>query len=155
MPDIDLKITPLMIKVTLESVPDRPGVAAEVFSFLGEQGINVELLSTIPTSRGKGDISFAVPEQDLAQMSKLLESLKSRVGARKVITTTGASLISLYGEGLSTDPSLSSKIFKTLAGDGINIQMISQSVNAVSFLIDRAKLDRTRSILQSLNIVED
>jgi len=143
-----------MIKVTLESVPDRPGVAAEVFSFLGEQGINVELLSTIPTAKGRGDVRFAVPEQDLARLTKLLDNLKASIGARKVDTETGASLLSLYGEGLSADPNLTSKIFKALAGDGINIQMISQSVNAVSFLIERSKLDRARSVLQSLNIRE-
>jgi aspartate kinase len=154
MAAVDLKINPSMAKVTLKSVPDQPGIAAEVFSAMGEQGVNVELLSTIATGKGRGDISFAIPEQEMERVAPLLEGLRQRLGAKKTEADRGVSLVSLYGEKLSGDPSFSSKLFKSLAKEGINLQMISQSVSALSFLVDRAKLDRAASILRGTGEIE-
>ncbi len=154
MAAIDLKINNSMAKVTLKSLPDQPGIAAEVFSVLGEHGVNVELLSTIATGKGRGDISFAVPEQEMERVAPLLEVLKQRLGAKNTEADRGVSLISLYGEKLSKDPSFSSKLFKSLAKEGINLQMISQSVSALSFLVDRAKLERAAAILRETGEIE-
>lgn len=154
MAAVDLKINTNMAKVTLQSVPDQPGIAAEVFSTLGEQGINVELLSTIATGRGRGDISFAIPEQEMGRVAMSLEGLKQKLGAKKIDTDSGVSLISLYGEKLSSDTAFSSRLFKSLAKEGINLQMISQSVSALSFLVDRAKLERAASILRGTGEIE-
>ncbi len=154
MAAVDLKLNRNMAKVTLQSVPDQPGIAAEVFSTLGEQGINVELLSSIATGQGRGDISFAIPENDLKAAEPQLEALKGRIGCRKTVFDTGVSLISLYGERLSSDPAFSSRIFKSLAKEGINLQMISQSVSALSFLVDRAKLDQAVTILKGTEEIE-
>ncbi len=154
MASIDLKITQQMAKVTLYSVPDRPGIAAEVFSVLGEKGISVELLSTVATGHGRGDISFAVPEGDLGLVSPQLEALREKLGAKKVATDAGVSLISLYGEKLSTDPAFSSRLFKSLAQAGINLQMISQSVNALSFLVERGTVEKAATILRDTGEIE-
>lgn len=154
MAAVDLKINQNMAKVTLKSVPDKPGIAAEVFSALGEYGINVELLSTIATGKGKGDILFAVPDREMERVKPLLEGLRQKLGSKKIETDAEVSLISLYGEKLSGDPSFSSRIFKSLAQEGINLQLISQSVSALSFLVDRAKLDKARAILKSIGDIE-
>jgi aspartate kinase len=154
MASIDLKINRSMAKVTLKSVPDQPGIAAEVFSALGEQGINVELLSTVATGKGRGDISFAVPEQEMGRVAPILEGLRQKLGAQKTEKDSGVSLVSLYGEKLSSDPAFSSRLFKSLAKEGINLQMISQSVSALSFLVDRAKLDQAVSILKGTGEIE-
>lgn len=151
---IDLKIIPGMAKVTLQSVPDQPGIAAEVFSTLGEKGINVDLLSTIATGKGRGDISFAVSEQEIEKVRPLLEVLKKSLSAKKTEIDTGVSLVSLYGEKLSSDPAFSSRLFKSLAKAGINLQMISQSFNALSFLVDRAKAEQTAAILRETGEIE-
>lgn len=154
MAAIDLKLNRTMTKVTLQSVPDQPGIAAEVFSALGEQGINVELLSTIATGKGRGDILFAVPEREMERVTPLLESLRQKLGAKKTEADPGVSLVSLYGERLSSDPALSSRVFKSLAKEGINLQMISQSVSALSFLVDRSKLDQAVSVLKGTGEIE-
>ena len=154
MPKIDLKTNERMAKVVLHSIPDRPGIAAEIFSAMGEQGIGVELMSSVATGRNKGDVSFAVLETDLKQVGPILEDLKRKLGAKKTATVADVSLISLYGEGLSTDPGLSSRVFKALAGQGINLQMISQSVNALSFLVERSTLERAVTLLKATGEVE-
>ncbi|HBE74217.1 MAG TPA: hypothetical protein DDW31_09090 [candidate division Zixibacteria bacterium] len=154
MPSINMKVQRSMAKITLQSVPDQPGIAAEVFSALGEQGINAELLSSIATGKGRGDISFAVLEEELGRVAPQLEALKSKIGARRTVTDTSVALISLYGERLYSDPGFSSRIFKSLALEGINLQMISQSVSALSFLVDRSKLDQAAATLQGTGDIE-
>lgn len=154
MANIDMKLIPSMAKITLQSVPDQPGIAAEVFSTLGEKGINVDLLSTIATGKGRGDISFAVPEQEMDRVKPLLEILRQKLAAKKTEIDPGVSLVSLYGEKLSSDPAFSSRLFKSLAKAGINLQMISQSLSALSFLVDRGKLEQAAALLRETGEIE-
>ncbi|MDI6740986.1 MAG: ACT domain-containing protein [Candidatus Edwardsbacteria bacterium] len=148
MDGLNVRYSQMMAKVTLKTVPDKPGIAAEVFSTLCESGITVELLSSISTARRKGDISFAVPQDDLAPVKPKLEALKKAIGFKSLETDTGVSVVNIHGDGLSQDPATVSRIFKALAGGGINLQMISQSLNCLSFMINRAQLHAALDILK-------
>jgi aspartate kinase len=127
-------------KVTLCKVVDRPGVAAEVFSALGEHGLNVELISTSSTGRGRSDISLAVLETDLNDVVKLFETIKSNFGAQDINVDKDCALITIYGARLATTPGVAGKIFKVLSENGINIDMISASLTVLSLVIEQGRV---------------
>jgi aspartate kinase len=129
-------------KVTLHNVIDRPGVAAEIFSALGEHGLNVELISTSSAGRGRADIAFAVLDVDLTDVAKLLEAIKGNFGAHDIAVDRDHALITIYGTRLATTPGAAGKIFKVLSENGINIDMISASLTVLSLVVDKSKVDR-------------
>ena len=131
---------PKIAKVTLRNVIDRQGVAAEIFSALGEHGLNVELISTSSAGRGRADISFAVLEGDLSDVVKLLDAIKSNFGAQDVAVDKNLALITIYGSKLATTPGIAGKIFKVLSENGINIDMISASLTVLSLVVDKSKI---------------
>jgi aspartate kinase len=148
MAGLDLRCSQLMAKITLKSVHDKPGIAAEVFSVLSERGIAVELLTTIPTGRSKGDISFAIPLDQVAAVTAQLEGIRKDVGFKSLDSDPGVSVVNIHGDDLSRDPATASRILKALAGGGINLQMISQSLNYLSFLINRSQLAQVLEIMK-------
>ena len=131
---------PKIAKVTLRNVIDRQGVAAEIFSALGEHGLNVELISTSSAGRGRADISFAVLEGDLSDVVKLLDTIKGNFGAQDVAVNKDLALITIYGSKLATTPGVAGKIFKVLSENGINIDMISASLTVLSLVVDKSKI---------------
>ena len=148
MAGLSCKYNQMMAKVTLKSVHDKPGIAAEVFAALAEQGVMAELLSSTPTGRHKGDISFAVPQDDLPAVRTGLNAIKKAVGFKSIDSDSGVSVINVHGEELSSDPATTSRVLKALAAAGINLQMISQSLNSLSFLVNRAQLHRAIAVLK-------
>ncbi len=127
-------------KVTLQNVNDRQGVAAEIFSALGDHGLNVELISTSSAGRGRADISFAVLEADLKDVVKLLDRIKGNFGAQGVAVDKDRALITIYGSRLATTPGAAGKIFKVLSESGINIDMISASLTVLSLVVEENKI---------------
>ncbi|MCU0606172.1 MAG: ACT domain-containing protein [Candidatus Edwardsbacteria bacterium] len=150
MGNYDISHNQMMAKVTLKSVPDKPGIAAEVFSVLAEHGIAVELLTTSHTGRTTGDISFAVPQDQVEAVKARLEGVRKEVGFKSIDSDPGVSVVTVHGQGLSQDPAAASRILKALAGGGINLQMISQSLNYLSFLVNRSQLSRGLDVLKDL-----
>ncbi|HTY08675.1 MAG TPA: ACT domain-containing protein [Candidatus Edwardsbacteria bacterium] len=148
MAGLSCKHTQMMAKVTLKSVPDKPGIAAEVFAALAERGVLAELLATIPTGRHKGDIAFAVPQQELPAVQDALAAVKKAVGFKSIDSDDGVSVISVHGGALSADPATASRVLKALAGAGVNLQMINQSLNQLSFMVNRAQLRQALAVLK-------
>jgi aspartate kinase len=143
MPNIFDKIeqNTKIAKVTLQNVTDRQGVAAEIFSALGEHGLNVELISTSSAGRGRADISFAVLEADLSDVVKLLDTIKGNFGAQDIAVDQDRALITIYGSKLATTPGVAGKIFKVLSENAINIDMISASLTVLSLVVDESKIE--------------
>ncbi|UCD06397.1 MAG: ACT domain-containing protein [candidate division WOR-3 bacterium] len=134
-------------KVTLQGVSDRYGVAAEIFSALGEHGLNVELISTSSTGHGRADISFAILESDLDEVVKLLETIKGNFGGRTIAVDKDRALITIYGTRLATTPGVAGRIFKVLSENGINIDMISASLSVLSIVVGE---DRVTNAVEAL-----
>jgi len=128
-----------LAKITLGGVVDRPGVAAEIFSALGQHGLNIELISTSLIGRGRADISFAVLESSLENVCKVLETIKDRFGTRKIDIDKDCALITIYGSMLFSTSGIAGKIFAKLSEQGINIEMISASISALSIVVRRDK----------------
>jgi aspartate kinase len=122
-------------KVTVTGVPDRPGLAARLFRGLADRNINVDMIVQNVSLHGTTDISFTIPESDLAVSTDVCEALVPQLGATGVISDDDVARVSLVGVGMKTHPGVTALTFETLAGQGINIEMISTSSIRISCLI--------------------
>ncbi len=141
MVDVHIASNTNVAKVTLHSVPDKPGIAADVFGKLGNEGFNIELVVSGISYKGKVDISFAVAENELDAIQTLLEKVKDEVGADRVSHTTSVALVSIAGHQLVQTPGIAGKMFNALSKAGVNIDTISTSMSSVTCMIpmDKAK----------------
>lgn len=114
-------------KLTVTGVPDRPGIAARLFRALADRSINVDMIEQNVSLSGTTDISFTVPHEDLEGASDVCRSLQAEIGAHDVLADPEIATVSIIGAGMKTHPGVSATMFEVLAGEGINIEMISTS----------------------------
>jgi aspartate kinase len=128
-------------KVTVHGVPDRPGVAAALFEPLAESGVNVDMIVQNVSTAGVTDVSFTVPRDHAAAALEIATAVSGDLGAAGADLDEDIAKVSVIGAGMHAYPGVAATIFTTLAGAGINIQMISTSAARVSCVIaaDRAE----------------
>lgn len=124
-------------KVTLTGLKDQPGVAAQVFSLLADANVVVDMIIQNTSAQGITDISFTIPRPDLAKTMELCEGLKKTLGARDVFGSDDIAKVSIIGAGMRSHSGVASTMFFALAGEGINIEMISTSEIKISCIIQR------------------
>lgn len=128
-------------KVTLLNVPDVPGVAAKIFGPLADNNINVDMIVQNVSSNGSvTDMTFTVPEGDAARAVDVLKGVPELKDA-KILTNADVVKISVVGIGMRSHAGVAQKMFQTLAGKGINIQVISTSEIKISVLIAREYME--------------
>jgi aspartate kinase len=144
-------------KMTIEQVPDRPGVAAEVFRAVADGGIHVDMIVQNSSREGEGrtDLSFTVPKADLARAAVLVEQLAGSIGAAGHAVDDGIAKVSLVGAGMKSNPSVVADMFEALAAEGINIEMISTSTIRISCVVRAEDADRAvRAVHAKFNLGE-
>ncbi len=141
MTDVHIASNTNVAKVTLHSVPDKPGIAADIFGKLGNEGFNVELVVSGISYKGKVDLSFAVAENELDAIQTLLQKVMQELGGERISHTTSVALVSIAGHQLVQTPGIAGKMFNALSKGGINIDTISTSMSSVTCMIpvDKAK----------------
>ncbi len=139
MVDIHIASNANVAKVTLHGVPDKPGIAAEIFGRLGKEGFNIELVVSGISYKGKEDISFAVAENELGAIETLMEKIKTEIGADRISSSVNIALVSIAGHQLAQTPGVAGKMFNALSRAGINIDTISTSMSSVTCVIARDK----------------
>jgi aspartate kinase len=129
-------------RVTLIGVPDEPGAAARIFEALALANVNVDMIDqNVPTSAGgKAEISFTVPHEDLRLATSALEAMGESV-CERMVTQREMGKVSIVGAGMRSHPGVAAKVFKVLAGEGINIEMISTSPIKISCVIAREHVE--------------
>ena len=129
-------------KVTVAGVPDRPGVAARIFTPLAEANLNVDTIIQNVGADGVTDVSFTVPLPELRQALEVLADLKDELGYRKVTSDDQIGKVTLVGAGMKSNPGVAAKMFRTLAQEGVNIQMIDTSTIRITVVIGRREVER-------------
>ena len=128
-------------KVTLREVPDQPGVAASVFEPLAEAGVNVDMIVQNVSRAGLSDISFTIPKSSVAWAEDVVRMIGGQVGASAVEIRRSIAKVSLVGAGMKTEPGVAARVFRTLGGAGINIEMISTSTIRISCVVDQSQIN--------------
>jgi len=141
-------------KITLTSVPDRPGSVASVFAPLADANINVDMIvQNIAHSTGQApastDVTFTVPSSDLAKSLDVLARAKADIGYESLVHDTRVAKISVVGVGMRSHAGVASKMFTTLGERGINIQAITTSEIKVSVLIHEDETELAVRVLHT------
>jgi aspartate kinase len=122
-------------KVTLDEVPDRPGIAAAIFKAVAAEGIHVDMIVQNVSHDARTDLSFTVPRADLTRLTAVLDGIVTDVGALRYETDDAIAKLSLVGAGIKSNPGVAADMFDALAAEGINIDMISTSSIRISCVI--------------------
>ncbi len=123
-------------RITVERVPDKPGIAAKLFDALAEANIPVDMIVQNVSVDGFTDISFTVEKNDAPKAERITKKVAQEIGARGVIRDDKIAKVSIVGLGMRSHAGVAGKVFETLANYGINILMISTSEIKISCIID-------------------
>jgi len=133
-------------KITLLGVPDKPGVAAKIFGSLASQDINVDMIVQNISADGKfSDLTFTVLENDFFKAQKSINKIKKKIGIRNILPVSKVAKISIVGIGMRSNAGIAKEMFRALAKEKINIDLISTSEIKISVLISR------KHILKAVN----
>jgi aspartate kinase len=114
------------------------GIAASVFTAIAKAGISVDMIVQNISEHGMTDISFTCPGSDLEKLHPVLNEQVEKLGAREYLVDESIAKLSVVGAGMKSNPGIAAKMFKILAENNINIEMISTSAIRVSVVIDSA-----------------
>jgi aspartate kinase, monofunctional class len=143
-------------KITLSGVPDKPGIAAKVFSKLAKAKINTDIiLQSSSVTKEFNNISYTVSIDDLKEAVDISQELKEELGAEGVSYDANIAKISAIGIGLKTHYETTAEIFDTLAENGINIDMISCSEINVSCIIKEEDVNKAVRALHEKFVEEN
>ena len=129
-------------KMTLLGVPDRPGVSALLFESLAQANVNVDMIVQNTSIDGTTDISFTLPIGDIATAEPILKRVGDEVGATGINKDENIVKLSLVGAGMKSSPGIAAKMFRVLADNGVNIEMISTSTIRISVVVERSQLEK-------------
>jgi aspartate kinase len=134
-------------KFTIHGVPDRPGMAAELFGRLGGEGINIHMMAASGAEAGRTDISLTVGRGDAPRAARLLQQASTELEAGSVSEKCDVVAVSLVADELHREPGVAGRMFRTLSSQGINIEMVSAANTAVICLIDSRFLEAAKDAL--------
>ncbi|WP_287978076.1 aspartate kinase [Sphingomonas sp.] len=137
-------------KITLTSVPDKPGAVAAIFEPLANANINVDMIiQNIAHNHGSTDVTFTVPSADLARSLESLNQAREAIGFGELVHDTRVAKISVVGVGMRSHAGVASTMFTVLGQRGINIQAISTSEIKVSVLIHEDETELAVRVLHT------
>ncbi len=137
-------------KIILTRVPDKPGAVAHIFEPLADASINVDMIiQNVGRDKGETDVTFTVPQTDLARAQALLEDKREVIGFNRIITDSHIAKISVVGVGMKSHAGVASTMFRSLSDRGINIQAISTSEIKVSVMIDEDETELAVRVLHT------
>src|SRR5512139_3269077 len=135
-------------KITVIGVPDRPGIAYQILGPISDANIDVDMIIQNVGVDGATDFSFTVHRNEFAKTMDILKNqVQPHIGAREVIGDNKTAKVSVVGVGMRSHVGIASKMFRTLAEEGINIQMISTSEIKISVVIDEKYLELAVRVL--------
>lgn len=135
------------VKITIVHVPDKPGVAADIFIPLSDKNIFVDMIVQNISLEGFTDITFTVSKKDLKDAQKIVEATAKKVGADQVEIDDQVAKVSIIGVGMASHSGVAARMFKALAKESVNIMMISTSEIKISCIIQRKYMELAVSVL--------
>jgi len=136
-------------KLTIQGIPDTPGVASRILAPIGEANVEVDVIIQNVSEDGTTSLTFTVHRNDLSRARGLLEGIALQLKARSVVTDDHIAKVSLVGVGMRSHAGVASRMFTALAEHNINIQMITTSEIKIAVVIDEKYLELAVRALHS------
>jgi aspartate kinase len=124
------------VKVTVQGVPDKPGVAATIFNTIADNNVVVDMIIQNIGEGGLTDMSFTVPKTDAKKIMEVMKKVVAETGSKNVNVKEDIAKISIVGVGMRSHSGVAARMFSSMAKEGINIMMISTSEIKISIVID-------------------
>ncbi len=143
-------------KVTVHGIPDTPGVASRILAPIGDANIEVDVIVQNVAADNTTDLTFTVNRNDMLKAKNVLQSVADELGARKIVTDDSVAKVSIVGVGMRSHAGVAANMFKTLAAENINIQMITTSEIKISVIIDERYIElAVRSLHRAFGLDAD
>lgn len=140
-------------KIGLFDVPDRPGIAWQIFRALAEESINVDMIIQSAMRDDINDISFTVTRADLRRTLEVVEAIKDNVGIKGYTHDEDVAKVSIVGAGMVTNPGVASLMFEALAQEDINLEMITTSEIKISCIVKAWQAEKAvRALHKKFNL---
>ncbi|WP_026840157.1 aspartate kinase [Citrifermentans bremense] len=124
------------VKIAVMQVPDKPGIAAQILSPLSDANISVDMIVQNVSEAGSTDFTFTVPQAEFKKALSITQETAQAINAKEVLSDENVSKVSIVGLGMRSHAGVATTMFKALAAEGINIQMISTSEIKISVVVD-------------------
>ncbi len=134
-------------KVTVLGVPDRPGIAYQILGPIADANIDVDMIIQNVGADGTTDFTFTVHKNELNKALSILKGVQAHIGAREINGDDKIAKVAIVGVGMKSHVGIASQMFRTLAEEGINIQMISTSEIKISVVVDEKYLELAVRVL--------
>ncbi|MGB8437621.1 MAG: aspartate kinase [Burkholderiales bacterium] len=134
-------------KITVTGVPDRPGIAYAILGPIADANVDVDMIIQNASVQGHTDFSFTVHRNDYEKAISIVRNVASQIGARDVVGDNRICKVSMVGVGMRSHVGIASQMFRTLAEEGINIEMISTSEIKISVVVDEKYLELAVRVL--------
>jgi aspartokinase len=128
--------------ISIENIPDRPGIAGLIFQALSYRGINVEFIMHCLNQRGRSQVIFCVSQLNSDEALAVLHDLRPRIGNPDLVINSDIAVISIFGPHFRERPGIAGTFFNALNAKGINIMAISTSISTCSCVISSDDLSR-------------
>ena len=136
-------------KLTIRGIPDQPGVAYKVLGDISKANIEVDVIVQNVAKDDSASMTFTVSKSDLKQAEALLKKTANQLRATEVISDDQIAKVSIVGVGMRSHAGVAAKMFETLSGEGINIQMITTSEIKITVVIDKRYIELAVRALHS------
>ncbi|MBM7623857.1 aspartate kinase [Sporohalobacter salinus] len=143
------------VKISLIGVPDRPGIAYQIFEALADANINVDMIIQNVHRGEVNDITFTIDEEDLNETRELLDELQTNLVIKNIVYDSDVAKVSIVGAGMVTNPGVAANMFEALGREDINIEMISTSEIKVSCLINKSSADEAVKSIHNIFDLSD
>lgn len=143
-------------KITVLGVVDRPGISASLFEPLADADISVDVIVQNASVDGTTDLTFTVERTDLARAMEVVRPVIDDLGAREAVSADNLAKVSIVGTGMQDAPGYASRMFRALADEGINIEMISTSEIRITCIIAESRVgDAARALHAAFRLDEE
>ena len=136
-------------KITVLGVIDQPGVAASLFEPLAEADISVDVIVQNASVDGATDLTFTVNRTDLTRALEVVKMAAGELGCRDVVSSDNLAKLSIVGTGMQDAPGYAARMFRALADNNVNIEMITTSEIRITCIVEEGKLAEAARVLHA------
>ncbi len=148
-PVSNINVTYNVALVTIDKLPNDTRLISDIFNAIAERNINIDMISQAPPFRGSVNISFSIPSSDLVNALSALNEFKKTAKDLRVEVDADNTKLQVYGEGMRNLPGVAARLFTVLAGEGIEIKLVTTSEVDISYLIYEKDVDKAISAIKN------
>jgi aspartokinase len=147
-PVSNINVTYNVALVTIDKLPNDTRLISDIFNAIAKRNINIDMISQAPPFRGSVNISFSIPSSELVNALSALNEFKKTAKDLRVEVDADNTKLQVYGEGMRNLPGVAARLFTVLAGEGIEIKLVTTSEIDISYLIYEKDVDKAISAIK-------